>query len=38
MTMGPGTVIILTLLAMFVTGLVLGFVWEAYLITTKDEE
>ena len=38
MTVGPVTVIILTLLMMFVTGLVLGFVWEAYLITTKDED
>ena len=38
MTMGPGAVIFLVFLAMVATGMVLGYVWERYLITPSTEE
>ena len=38
MTIGPVGVIFLVFLAMFATGLVLGYVWERYLITPSTEE
>jgi hypothetical protein len=38
LTIGPGAVIFLVFLAMVATGMVLGYVWERYLITPSTEE